>query len=53
MKTKLFSWYERFLIAMPALLNFVVFLGFVVLTPLGPLILKSLNINIVQYGWVV
>ncbi|MGI8580863.1 MAG: MFS transporter [Chitinophagaceae bacterium] len=53
MKEKIFSTYQRFLITMLTILNFMVFLDFVVLTPLGPVILKELAITPRQYGWVV
>jgi predicted MFS family arabinose efflux permease len=53
MKEKIFSGYQVFLITMLALLNFMVFLDFVILTPLGPVLLKELAIDTRQYGWAV
>ena len=53
MKEKIFSKYQIFLITMLALLNFLVFLDFVILTPLGPVLLKELSIGTKQYGWAV
>src|SRR6266487_4664804 len=53
MKEKIFTKYQVFLITMLALLNFLVFLDFVILTPLGPLLLKDLAITTKQYGWAV
>lgn len=50
---KVFSSYQVFLITMLALLNFMVFLDFVILTPLGPALLEGLAITTNQYGWAV
>jgi predicted MFS family arabinose efflux permease len=53
MKEKTFTKYHVFLITMLALLNFMVFFDFVILTPLGPMLLKDLAITTTQYGWAV
>jgi predicted MFS family arabinose efflux permease len=53
MKKRIFTKYQVFLITMLAVLNFMVFLDFVILTPLGPLLLKDLGITTKQYGWAV
>jgi predicted MFS family arabinose efflux permease len=53
MKEKIFTKYQVFLITMLALLNFMVFPDFVILTPLGPTLLKDLAISTKQYDWAV
>jgi predicted MFS family arabinose efflux permease len=53
MKKKIFDSYQVFLITMLTLLNFMIFLDFVILTPLGPMLLKDLAISTEQYGWAV
>jgi predicted MFS family arabinose efflux permease len=53
MKEKIFSKYQAFVIILLVFLNFIVFLDFVILTPLGPLILRQLSITTAQYAWVV
>jgi predicted MFS family arabinose efflux permease len=53
MKGKIFSGYQVFVIILLVFLNFIVFLDFVILTPLGPQILRQLSLNTAQYAWVV
>ena len=53
MKEKIFSRYQAFVIILLVFLNLIVFLDFVILTPLGPLILRQLSITTAQYAWVV
>jgi predicted MFS family arabinose efflux permease len=53
MKEKIFSRYQAFVIVLLVFLNLIVFLDFVILTPLGPLILRQLSISASQYAWVV
>lgn len=52
-KEKIFSQYEIFVIAILALLQFTIILDFMVLSPLGALLLQELNITTSQFGWVV
>jgi predicted MFS family arabinose efflux permease len=49
----LFSKYQTFLIVILALLQFTVVLDFMVLSPLGAVLLKELSINAQEFGWVV
>ncbi|RVU01513.1 MFS transporter [Mucilaginibacter limnophilus] len=51
--TKPFTSYQVLLIALLALLQFTVVLDFMVLSPLGDILMKSLNISTAQFGWVV
>ncbi len=48
-----FSKYEKFLIALLAILQFTVILDFMVLSPLGAVLLKELDIKASQFGLVV
>lgn len=50
---KAFSGYEVFIIAILALTQFTVVLDFMVLSPLGAILLKELDITTGQFGWVV
>lgn len=50
---KAFSGYEVFIIAILALTQFTVVLDFMVLSPLGAILLKELDISTAQFGWVV
>jgi hypothetical protein len=52
-KEKIFSRYQVFMIAILAILQFTIVLDFMVLSPLGALLLEKLNINTSQFGWVV
>jgi predicted MFS family arabinose efflux permease len=49
----LFTKYQKFLIVILALLQFTVVLDFMVLSPLGAVLLKELKINAQEFGWVV
>ncbi len=49
----LFTPYQKFVIAMLALLQFTVVLDFMVLSPLGDILMKSLNIVPAKFGLVV
>ncbi len=53
MKEKLFTRYEKFIIALLAILQFTIILDFMVLSPLGAQLLIELNITTAQFGWVV
>src|SRR5688572_10086544 len=48
-----FSSYQKFIIAIISLIQFTVVLDFMVISPLGPMLMKSLNINPTQFGFVV
>ena len=48
-----FSGYQKFLIVILALLQFTVILDFMVLSPLGDVLMKTLNITPSQFGYVV
>ncbi|WP_045463472.1 MFS transporter [Sporocytophaga myxococcoides] len=52
-KEKLFTGYQVFMIAMLAILQFTVILDFMVLSPLGVILLKELNMKTSQFGLVV
>lgn len=52
-KKKTFGRYEVFVIAALAILQFTVVLDFMVLSPLGTILLPELNINTTQFGLVV
>jgi len=52
-KEKVFSRYQVFVIAILALLQFTVILDFMVLSPLGAILLQELNISTSQFGLVV
>lgn len=52
-KPKLFTKYEIFVIAILAILQFTVILDFMVLSPLGAVLLVELDITTSQFGWVV
>jgi predicted MFS family arabinose efflux permease len=52
-KEKVFSRYQVFIIAILALLQFTVILDFMVLSPLGAMLLQELNISTSQFGLVV
>lgn len=49
----IFSPYEKFVIAILALLQFTVILDFMVLSPLGAILMPELGISTSQFGWVV
>ena len=48
-----FSGYEKFLIAILTVLQFTVILDFMVLSPLGAILMPALAIDPQQFGWVV
>jgi predicted MFS family arabinose efflux permease len=48
-----FSGYQKFVIAILAILQFTVILDFMVLSPLGAILLNTLHINTAQFGLVV
>lgn len=52
-QSKVFSKYQVFIIAVLAVLQFTVVLDFMVLSPLGALLLEELNITTPQFGLVV
>lgn len=52
-KEKIFTPYESFVIAILAILQFTVILDFMVLSPLGAILMPTLNINTSQFGFVV
>jgi len=52
-KPKTFTSYQAFIIAVLALLQFTIVLDFMVLSPLGVLLLEKLKINTSQFGLVV
>ncbi|CAN5316026.1 MFS transporter [soil metagenome] len=50
---KVFSGYQIFIIAILTILQFTIILDFMVLSPLGVILLKELSITTTQFGWVV
>ncbi len=52
-KTKPFDRYQIFVIAILALIQFTVILDFMVIAPLGAILMGALNISPAQFGWVV
>lgn len=52
-KQAVFSSYQKFVIAILAILQFTLILDFMVLSPLGAQLLTELNITTAQFGWVV
>jgi len=52
-QASVFTRYEVFIIAILAIIQFTVILDFMVLSPLGAILLKELNINTSQFGLVV
>ncbi|HTH55017.1 MAG TPA: MFS transporter [Cyclobacteriaceae bacterium] len=52
-KEKIFTGYQVFIIAILAILQFSVILDFMVLSPLGAILLPTLHITTAQFGWVV
>lgn len=51
--SSVFSPYQKFIIAILAILQFTVVLDFMVLSPLGAILLQELDITTGQFGWVV
>ncbi|HEV8512738.1 MAG TPA: MFS transporter [Cyclobacteriaceae bacterium] len=52
-KEKIFSGYQVFVIAILSILQFCIILDFMVLSPLGAILLPELKITTAQFGWVV
>ncbi|MBS1680315.1 MAG: MFS transporter [Bacteroidetes bacterium] len=52
-KERLFSPYQVFIIALLSILQFTVILDFMVLSPLGAILMPELKITTAQFGWVV
>src|SRR5258705_6365248 len=52
-KEKIFSSYQVFVIAILSILQFCIILDFMVLSPLGAMLLPQLKITTAQFGWVV
>ncbi|ASZ09813.1 MFS transporter [Chitinophaga pendula] len=50
---KVFSGYDAFIIAILALLQFTIVLDFMVLSPLGAILMKEMHITTTQFGYVV
>src|SRR6478735_3298063 len=48
-----FTQYQVFVIAILAILHFTIILDFMVLSPLGAILLKEINLTTTQFGWVV
>lgn len=48
-----FTMYQKFIVAILALLQFTIVLDFMILSPLGDILIKSLDITPAQFGWVV
>jgi predicted MFS family arabinose efflux permease len=53
MKQRLFSGYEKFVIALITILQFTIILDFMVMSPLGPFLMPDLHITPQQFGMVV
>lgn len=52
-KERTFSSYQVFVIAILSILQFSIILDFMVLSPLGAILMPQLNITTAQFGWVV
>ena len=52
-RERIFTSYEVFMIAVLAILQFSIILDFMVLSPLGALLIEKLNIKTAQFGLVV
>src|SRR5664279_1826499 len=50
---KKFTSYEKFVIAILALTQFTVILDFMVMSPLGDMLMKSMNLRTAQFGFAV
>src|SRR5690606_19068378 len=48
-----FTGYQKFVIVLLALLQFTIVLDFMILSPLGDILMKSMNLSTVQFGSVV
>ncbi|WP_304235754.1 MFS transporter [Jiulongibacter sediminis] len=52
-KERVFTRYQVFMIAILAFIQFTVILDFMVLSPLGAILIPEMNISTAQFGWVV
>ncbi|MBS1558197.1 MAG: MFS transporter [Bacteroidetes bacterium] len=52
-REKLFSGYQVLIIALLSILQFTIILDFMVLSPLGAILMPELRISTAQFGWVV
>lgn len=52
-KQRLFTSYQVFVIAVLALIQFTVVLDFMIISPLGAILMEELDIQPAQFGWVV
>src|SRR5271154_1806927 len=52
-KGKIFSGYQIFIIAILSIIQFSIILDFMVLSPLGAILMPQLHISTAQFGWVV
>src|SRR6478735_2116290 len=52
-KERVFSNYQAFIIAILSILQFSIILDFMVLSPLGAILMPELKITTTQFGWVV
>jgi len=52
-KERIFSGYQVFVIAILSILQFCIILDFMVLSPLGAILMPQLHITTTQFGWVV
>lgn len=52
-KERVFSSYQIFIVAVLSFLQFTIILDFMVLSPLGEQLMKELDIDTAQFGWVV
>src|SRR5882672_716587 len=52
-RTNVFSAYQKFVIAILAIIQFTVLLDFMILAPLSPVLLEELHIGTYEFGWVV
>jgi predicted MFS family arabinose efflux permease len=48
-----FTSYQKFIVAMLAFLQFTIILDFMILSPLGAILMPALDISAKQFGWVV
>lgn len=48
-----FTGYQKFVVAALAFLQFTIILDFMILSPLGAILMPALNITTAQFGWVV
>lgn len=48
-----FSGYQKFVVAVLAFLQFTIILDFLIISPLGAMMMPTLNITPHQFGWAV